>query len=191
MTDSAPQPQPGSADTPRQPPRHGAPGAIAGPIAGPIVVRPNASLAPRHALWLFGGMCAVSFGIAGGLALLGFWMVLPFAGLEMACLGAGLYVAMRDNSYREVLRVEADELHFEAGHGRPERSLRCPVAWARVHYQAPQKPLDPGAVHLLYAGEDIEVGRILGVEERRAFAARLQQWLRAAQQEAARPRAPA
>lgn len=142
-----------------------------------IVVRPNASLSTRQARALLIGMCAISFSIAGILAAMGYWMILPFAGLEMACLAAGLYIAMRDNAYREVLRVSGDQLCIEHGRGKPERRQCIPLHWATVCLQPAKGPTQHLRVEVRYAGRGIEVGSVLAEDEREAFAKHLQQWL--------------
>jgi uncharacterized membrane protein len=152
-----------------------------------IVVRPNASLSHHQAAWILGGMSAISFTIAGTLAALGYWIVLPFAGLEMSYLAAGLYLALRDNGYREVIRCDAGQLHIEKGHGRPESTWHCPLAWARSHYQPPTGPTAHGKVLITYAGQSIEVGKILADDDKPNFARNLQQWLSQTQQVARQP----
>lgn len=152
-----------------------------------IVVRPNASLNQQQAAWILGGMCAISFTIAGTLAILGYWIVLPFAGLEMSCLAAGLYFALRDNAYREVIRSDSGKLFIEKGRGKPESAWHCPLAWARSHYQPPTGPTAHGKVLITYAGQSVEVGRILADDDKPEFARNLQQWLSHTQQAALQP----
>ncbi len=60
-----------------------------------IQIAPNCSLRPQSAALFFASICAVSFAIAGVLALKGLWPILPFAGLEMLVLGWALKVSMR------------------------------------------------------------------------------------------------
>lgn len=60
-----------------------------------IEISPNCSLSARGAGLFFGSLCLVSFGIAGSLALLGYWPVLPFAGLEMGLLGWALWTSLQ------------------------------------------------------------------------------------------------
>jgi len=44
---------------------------------------PNCSLSPRGARWFFGSVCAGMLAIVLPLTLMGYWPVLPFAGLEL------------------------------------------------------------------------------------------------------------
>ena len=60
-----------------------------------FLIRPNCSLQWREVVRFYLGIAAVSFGIAVAFALQGAWLVLPFAGIEMAVLGGALYIVAR------------------------------------------------------------------------------------------------
>ncbi|NCW56693.1 MAG: DUF2244 domain-containing protein [Gammaproteobacteria bacterium] len=55
-----------------------------------IEIAPHCSLTPRGARWFFVSLCVASLSIALPISLLGFWLVLPFAGLELALLAWAL-----------------------------------------------------------------------------------------------------
>ncbi|MCB1796165.1 MAG: DUF2244 domain-containing protein, partial [Candidatus Competibacteraceae bacterium] len=55
------------------------------------VLRPNRSLSWRQNLGVFGGLCLVTLMLVLPLVSMGFWLVLPFAGLELLAVGIGLY----------------------------------------------------------------------------------------------------
>jgi uncharacterized membrane protein len=120
-------------------------------------------------------MSLLCFGIAGAFAALGYWLVLPFAGLEMLALAAGLYWAMRGNTYREIITVGEQRICIEIGRRRPEWSWEFPRAWARVRLEAAAGPCDHARLLISYAGQSCEIGACLGEEDREALAARLQQ----------------
>lgn len=145
-----------------------------------IVIEPNASLKPRQALLLLLGMCTISFSIAGVLAVLGYWMIFPFAGLEMACLAAGLYVALRANHDREVLRISGDELIIERGRGTPQYRRAFPLHWVQVGLRPAASATDFSRIQLRYAGQCIEVGKVLAEDEREELATHLTSWLQQA-----------
>ncbi|MGH8562488.1 MAG: DUF2244 domain-containing protein, partial [Nevskiales bacterium] len=85
-----------------------------------LVVGPNAALTGIQATLFMLWMCVLSFGIAGVLAWRGYWLVFPFAGLEMLALAAGLWWSLRGNVYREVIILSPDRILIEAGRRRPE-----------------------------------------------------------------------
>lgn len=143
-----------------------------------LVIQPNASLTPRQGKIFFLSMCGVSFGIAGMLALQGFWVVLPFAGLEMAALGAGLWWSMRGNAYQEVIRLQDDRLLLESGKLGPARRREYQRAWAQVILEKSRRRNDPPRLLLRSHGKDCEFGRCLTATEKEEVARRLRRWLK-------------
>ena len=56
---------------------------------------PNCSISPTGLLCAFAALAAVTLAIATGFALMGAWLVLPFAGLEVLALGVAFVVHVR------------------------------------------------------------------------------------------------
>lgn len=143
-----------------------------------LVIQPNASLTLDWAIAFMVFMCFVSFTIAGVLAWLGFWMVLPFASLEMGALGAGLWWSMRDNVYREVVSVDFDRVRVETGRYTPENTWEFQRAWTQVRLQrGPQVNSHP-RLWIGSHGRGCVLGHCLTDGELEAVARRLRQWVR-------------
>ena len=113
---------------------------------GRIVLRPNRSWTWRANTCLIATLTVVSALIAGGFALRGMWMVLPFSTIEMSALLACLYYCVRRTHRQEVLTFSAEELVVEQGHRRPERTVRFERFWTRVLVEPArhEQPVDPG-----------------------------------------------
>lgn len=149
------------------------------PVDTRLVIGPNASLTERGA-WLFMGLVtSVGLVIALWFTLKGFWPILPFAGLELAAVGAALWVTQRRNRYREVLSFEDDTLRIEFGlAGRGAGSVvEMSRAWARVLLVAGVHRHDPNRLLLQCSGLRVEVGRSLTDEERERLAGRINELL--------------
>ena len=142
-----------------------------------LVIAPNASLSVAQAQWFFVGMCVVSFGIAGLMTVVGLWLVWPFAGLEMAALGAGLYVSLRDNGYREVVSVYDDRIEVEAGLNEPERRWEFPRLLTQVRLSPGVYRNSPSRLLMTRSGHGCELGRCLTDEERLDVAEKLKAWV--------------
>ena len=142
-----------------------------------LVIAPNASISVAQAQWFFVGMCAVSFGIAGLMTVVGLWLVWPFAGLEMAALGAGLYVSLRDNGYREVVSVYDDRIEVEAGLNEPERRWEFPRLLTQVRLSPGVYRNSPSRLLMTRSGHGCELGRCLTDEERLEVAEKLKAWV--------------
>lgn len=145
-----------------------APGARGSPTR--LLLRPNPPMARRDRMIFLGMMAAIMGGYAVLLASRGFWLVLPFAGLELGALALALQVSARRAS--RVESVEIDERNLRIRRENPSSTATAAFAsgWARVR-------LTPGRgrwhAHRLEVGSHghwIELGRFLTEAERRRAA---------------------
>lgn len=147
------------------------------PVSTRVVIGPNASLSVRQALGFFASISLVCLGIAAALAALGYWPVLPFAGVEMAALGAALVVVLRRNRYREVLEVDGDRLRVEfglVGVGACASS-EWPRRLTRVWLEHDGPPSAPTRLVLACGAQRLTIGACLTEVERAALARRLKE----------------
>jgi uncharacterized membrane protein len=145
-----------------------------------IVVRPNQSLSWSGNKLFFGAIAGVSLSVAGVLTFLGFWPVLPFAGLELAALGWALYRCARRAQWREVIRIDGDRVEVIAGRVEPERRWSANRHWTRVAVEPPRFRGHPTRLLLRSAGRAVELGAFLTEEERQRLARLLREALPAA-----------
>ena len=82
-----------------------------------IRLAPNCSLSTAGAVGFFASLCLASFGIAGLMAVHGFWPILPFAGGEMLLLGWALRDNMRRRHWVQIITVTEDEIAIETQMG--------------------------------------------------------------------------
>ena len=73
-----------------------------------IEIRPNRSLTPRGAAWFFASLATVCLSIAVAFASLGFWVVLPVAGAELAVLALAIALSLRSATRCEVIHIDAE-----------------------------------------------------------------------------------
>lgn len=147
------------------------------PLDTRIVIGPNASMTPALAASFLAATAVVSFGIAGGLAAMGYWPVVPFAGLEVGALAVALAVMLRRNRYCEVIAFDAERIRIEFGTAGVgvERAAELPRAWARVLLDAGPHRLSPTRLSLASHGRRVVIGQCLTDEERERLARRLRQ----------------
>jgi uncharacterized membrane protein len=142
-----------------------------------ILVSANCSLTPKMALVFFVGVATGSLSVALYFVWHGFWPVLPFAGLELACLGAALWISQRRGRYREIISVFEDRVRVEKGVGRPEEVFEAPRTWVRlVEEQGPGRG-HPGRLYLSSHGKRVEIGTPLVQEERETLGRRVRELL--------------
>lgn len=144
-----------------------------------LVIGPNASLSVRQAWWFMGATSVLGLGIAIGMASLGFWPVIPFAGLELSALGAALYVSVRRNRYREVVVIGPRRVYVEFGMlGRGVASaVELQRGPTRVLLEPGGNRNAPSRLLLSSGGQLVRIGTCLTEDERRALATRIRQLL--------------
>jgi uncharacterized membrane protein len=138
-----------------------------------IEIAPNCSLSIRGALWFFGGTCLVSFTIAGLMALLGYWPIFPFAGLEMLFLAWALKVSQERRRHRQTITVSDRDVLVESRTGTRCVQVVFPRHWAQVKLRCSASRLYPSRLVIESHGRQCEVGDFLTEEERRGLAQRL------------------
>ena len=148
-----------------------------------IVIAPNASMTVRQAQWFMLSISVIALGIGIGFAWIGFWVILPFAGLEVAALGAALYVSLRHNADREVITVSGNTVVVEFGRtDQPQRRSRREFtrACARVVFEQGASRLRPSRLRIGAPAQGVRLmplGTGLTDAERAALAQRLRQVL--------------
>jgi uncharacterized membrane protein len=138
-----------------------------------IQLAPHCSLQPRGALYFFGSVCAVSFSIAGAMALKGLWPILPFAGLEMVVLGWALAVSLQRRHHSQTITVTQDQVLIATRDRLLMTQVEFPRHWARVKLHGADTPLHPSRLTIESHGRSYEVGSFLTEEERRTLTGRL------------------
>jgi uncharacterized membrane protein len=138
-----------------------------------IVIAPNCSLSVKGALLFFGGTCFGSFTIAGIMVMLGYWPVLPFAGLEMAVLAWALKASLARRFHVQTITVSDRDVLVESRTGERSVQVVFPRHWAQVKLRRPASRLYPSRLTIESHGRQLEIGDFLTEEERRGLAARL------------------
>jgi len=135
-----------------------------------LTARRNSSLSPAGRYRVFCFICLVAMAIASAFTLLGAWLVLPFAGLEMAVLYLAFRYMDRHSEDFERITIKGDRMLLEIREGSETRSFEFHRYWAQVMLERDSF----GALSRLAFrshGREVEFGRSLTCEER-ATAAR-------------------
>ncbi|MCA1857732.1 DUF2244 domain-containing protein [Massilia oculi] len=151
---------------------------MAGPAPPPAewLFRRNCSLTPRQALLVYALLCAATLGIALVFLLRGAWMVLAFALLETAAVGAALFHYSRHALDHERIVLDAGGLMVEHADGTRCFVVRLDPAHARVELAAGLRSL----VVIEARGQRAEIGRYLTPSARLELARSLRAALRGA-----------
>ncbi len=100
-------------------------------------------------------------------------MVLPFYGLEMLALGAGLYATCRKIYQQEVIVISNDIIRIEKGAHRVDKSWEFNKYWVRITLE--NKGSISKSLYLMIGshGNYVEVGSFLTKSEKESLAIEL------------------
>ncbi len=101
------------------------------------------------------------------------WLVLPFSGLEMAALGACLYLTSRKVYQREVITMDHERTRVEKGIHRVDESWEFETAWLRLIDERSGVNQRDRRLAIGSHGNYVEIGGFLGHEEKDALAFQL------------------
>jgi uncharacterized membrane protein len=140
--------------------------------------RPHCSLTRAQERLVFRSLALLCFGTAAGFAVLGYWLVLPFAGLEVALLAWALEaLRSRERDY-ETLTIDGDAVVLEWRTGRRSGRREMNRQWVRVACEC-SAPGRNCRLCLSSHGRETEVGLYLSDEARLQLAATLRSKLQA------------
>lgn len=142
-----------------------------------FVVRPNASLSRQGALALFLGLVFLSTLVALRFVLLGAWLVVPFTVLELALIGAILWLVLRRNQCTEMIVMRGGELRVIRQQGMQRREWTFQPYWVRIMLLSGRHPWYPGRLIIRSHGQSVEVGACLTEPERESLAKALRKFL--------------
>lgn len=152
-----------------------------------VVIRPNRSLTWRQSMLFLAAISVPLLTISAVLAARGFWLILPFAGLELAALFAAIYVVSHAARRCEVVSIDAAVVTVEKGRDRgrcpgrggPEQRVEFARNWVRVELAQSTGYRYPRRLWIGASGRRVEIGEFLVDEEKTELAAELHRLLSA------------
>ena len=145
-----------------------------------FVVKTNSAYHRASWPWVFGLLAVVCLGIAIRFAWLGYWMILPFALLDVLAVGIIFYLISYRSAYVEVIKMDHGERgEVEIQHIQPNKDNQWtfPAYWTQVKLEAPQHRWYPHRLLIGCKGQWIEIGRCLTQGERESLAKSLKKEL--------------
>ena len=95
------------------------------------------------------------------MSLASAWLVIPFAGLELIAVGAGLWYTARQCCRQEVITFGASRVLLEKGHERREQHWDWPRSAVRVLLEPQPHPWLRERVCLCCNGEEVPLADFL------------------------------
>jgi uncharacterized membrane protein len=132
-----------------------------------LTLKRNCSISPAGLACVFAALAALAAAIAIGFALVGAWLILPFAGLEIVALAVAFVMVARHAGDYERIALEAGRLRVEVADGDSLAQHELDAQRVRIHLKDDQRLL------VQAAQQEVEIGRHLEAEKRVELAAAL------------------
>lgn len=130
-----------------------------------IIARPNNSATWAANVMLLSALAVPVLGIAIVFALLGAWLILPFAGLELLALGVALHHVNWKQQYQQVITVSADSVCIDEGYHAPRRRWRFPRQSTGLTITAEEHPWDGPELCVHDHHDSVTLGEFLNRED--------------------------
>lgn len=140
-----------------------------------IITRPNCSLSEAGRLLFFCVMLLLSMVIAASFALVGAWLIFPFAGLEMLGLGWALYHISCHTGDYECIVVSGDRVLVETRDYKTVKQVELPRHWVKVNVQ-PASGQGRCRIWVSAHGREVELGRFVDDDGRMALSRQIREY---------------
>ena len=118
-------------------------------------------------------IAGVTLMVALSFAVLGFWPILPFAGMELGLLWVALWLSAASGQNTEVVSIGRHTIAVDRGAAKPERIWETSIASVRVTLRESSNSWYPSTLVLVSMQKELQLGDFLNEEERRELAKQL------------------
>ena len=133
------------------------------------LLKRNCSLSPAQLATWFGLLASLSLLIALAFAMMGAWLVVPFAVLEISALGLAFFMFGRHAADYERIVAQPGKLTIETSLGPRVDRIEQRADWFRVEYSGRPRDL----VQVVTARQALPVGRFAPASARPLLASEL------------------
>lgn len=107
--------------------------------------------------------------------LLGAWIVLPFAILEIVLLAAGFWMFERASRYRELVQISRERFLITQESVRGKKTWKFNPFWVQFNLRLDPNDWYPSQLFVLSHGDSVEIGSCLTNQEREELLVALRQ----------------
>lgn len=143
-----------------------------------FIIRPTLSLSPREMLAFFILICMVTLVINIGFLMVGAWLVLPFAGLELLALGLALWFVYRAGERVEIVTIKGDDVRVLKQDRNISEEWHYQRYWAQAVLREDKNSWHPNKLYIRSHGRALEIGKCLTDHERERLAADIKEILK-------------
>ncbi|WP_328187452.1 DUF2244 domain-containing protein [Marinobacter sp. OP 3.4] len=130
---------------------------------------PNRSISWPALVRVWLGLVLLTSIVVVGMSLAGAWLVIPFAGLELVAVGAGLWYTARQCSRQEVITFGPSRVRLEKGHEHREQQWDWARPSVRILLEEKRHPWLRERVCVCCNGEEVPLADFLNPRDSRAL----------------------
>ena len=135
------------------------------PQSSQWVFRRNCSLSPKQLLQWYLSICFITLVVATGFLLAGFWIVLPFAGIELLLVGMAFVVYARHAGDYEMIELQQNQLILVLADGTELTRLQWSPQWAKLSYNGKYK----APLLFSHRGQQVKIGKFIAEKDKSAL----------------------
>ncbi len=134
--------------------------------ASQVVLTPNQSLSWEGNMWVIFVFSMVTILFALPIALLGGWVVIPFAVIQILALTSGLYATLKKLNYREVITLQDGQLFLQRGSNKVDTSWVFSTSSVKILIEEQDHPMTSPDINLVAEGHCYHLGVFLNKADR-------------------------
>ena len=139
-----------------------------------IMLTPNSSATRAQTFCFFGALSFVTLLIGLLWGLMGAWLIMPFAGLEILVLLLGLRKVLREGRWMQVITIEKERIRVEEGETYPERSWEFEQPGTYIAMYKTDVPADTIQLSLVDPYKKIALGEFLNHQDLKSVSDEMQ-----------------
>lgn len=126
-----------------------------------IILTPNRSATWQHNLNIIGLLSVVVFVISMFWAYMGVWIILPFAGAELAAVAYFIYRTSHNVHQQEVITLDAGHVRVERGRHAPHFNIAFTKEQCEFIITRPRHYLSAASIVLEHLEDKLQLGEFL------------------------------
>ncbi len=126
-----------------------------------LVLSPNRSSTWTEIKLVAGFISLITLTIGIGWALLGAWLILPFAGFEVILLVSMLYLIAKQGLRKQVLYISTNHINISSGIRSPNKQWKLKRKHTCIYHYPPQHPDDSPTIYLQDEENKVRIGEFL------------------------------
>lgn len=136
-------------------------------VSSRLILEPNRSMSWQTNKKILLVMFLVNLMIGVSFALVGAWLILPFAGLEILLVGLGMYYVCWKLNFKEAITVESESFILQKGVYYPKQTWHWQRSDITMIKQPSRYRMSAPKLFLKHLNNSIEVGEFLNRKDKK------------------------